>query len=366
MYGAVSEAIGLTFLEAGKTMGLAAFGAAGSVDPWPLMSFADGEITTPFDLPPVAEYDETVARWHAHFSALGYRRSGLDPAHLDRDVQAIRLAHSAQCAVDDVLSGLVAHARRITGEENVCIAGGVGLNCSANGRLTGPIYVPPVPHDAGVGLGAAWAVSPPASALPPLSPYLGPTLGSADAWLTEAGLPASDADPATIAKLVLDGQIGAVVTGRSEVGPRALCHRSIIALPSSTEMRDRVNQTKGRELWRPLGPVSLASAEGHLWSSASSLHRYMLGAAQVFDPGLAQSPATVHVDGSARPQIISEDELVGRVLVELDRQDAPSVLINTSFNGRGMPIVDSFSDGYDCATSLRLDFLVLGDRLLRL
>ncbi|MFC4535251.1 carbamoyltransferase C-terminal domain-containing protein [Sphaerisporangium dianthi] len=368
MYDAVSTILGMTFLEAGKTMGLAAYGKARGVERWPIYEIRDGAFTPPFDLPSDAPHRQIIDAWWAHFAGVGFRQRGSDPAMLDADEDAVRLAWSAQASLQEVMALLSRRARDITGQDALCLAGGVALNCSSNGLLPPPVYVPPVPHDAGVALGSAWAVAPPPRPRAPLSPYLGRRVRTRDIdqALGRHGLAAQDVLPETIARWLLAGRMGGVVTGRAEVGPRALCHRSIIAAATDDRMRDRVNRAKGRELWRPLGPVGLAESEGRHWE-ASPLHRYMVGASLMSDLGAKEAPACVHVDGTARPQVIGrEDGVVWEVLDRFRAAGAPAVAINTSFNTRGEPIVDDAEGALRSARSIGLDFLVMEDRLVDL
>ncbi|MGY1456749.1 carbamoyltransferase C-terminal domain-containing protein [Streptomyces sp. SS8] len=369
MYDAVSEIIGLSFLEAGKTMGLAAYGRAREWDPWPIFDVRGNTFTPPFDLPANATHREIVNAWWAHFDTLGYVRGHTDSYQLDKDDMAVRLAWSAQAGLQDVLAMLAARAREVTGHEALCVSGGVGLNCSANGLLPQPVYVPPVPHDAGVSVGAAWSVAPPARPGRPLSPYLGRTLlrRDIDDALAARDLKAQEVSPDEVARRLLEGRIGAVVTGAAEVGPRALCHRSIIASPADADMKDRLNRAKGRELWRPLGPAGLARCADAFWADGGDLHRYMVGASPLSDAGKRKLPAVMHVDGTARPQVVtSETGLMHDVLERLDALGAPPVTVNTSFNLRGEPVVDDAEGAVNSAMAIGLDFLVLEDRMVEL
>jgi carbamoyltransferase len=249
------------------------------------------------------------------------------------------------------------------------MAGGVALNCSANGKLPEPVYVPPVPHDAGVALGAAWSVCPPGGAPSELSPYLGLPIDPSDIGITLAGAglgPATEATPEAVVDRLRRGLVGAIAHGRAEVGPRALCHRSLLAIPDAASVRDDVNQRKGREVWRPLSPVTLASTGGRLWPSRPSLHHYMLGASQVVDEHRSSIPAVVHVDGTARVQTIDASEPVGRYLAMLGDAGLPPVLINTSFNVRGEPVVNNAAEALSSAQAIGVDFLVLEDQLVDL
>jgi carbamoyltransferase len=369
MYNAVSEFIGLTFLEAGKTMGLAAYGRARAIEPWPIYNLTSDSFKPPFKLPANATHRDIMYGWWDHFRTLGYRKPQCTSQDLDKDEHAVRLAWSAQVSLQQVCALLADRARRSTGHGTLCLSGGVALNCSSNGLLPQPVFVPPVPHDAGVSLGAAWSVAPPRSTGKPLSPYLGRSLSVAeiDAALTRNELTGRSLSTDELAERLLAGHVGAIVTGRAEVGPRALCHRSIIASPIDQNMRDRLNLAKGRELWRPLGPVGLPECEGRYWTGNETLHRYMVGASQVTERGQTEVPAIVHVDRTARPQVISDHgEAMWSLLDALRKAGAPSVTINTSFNLRGEPIVDDAEGAIRSARAIGLDFLILEDRLVDL
>jgi carbamoyltransferase len=362
MYDAACRALGLTFLEAGKTMGLAAYGKANTNEPWPLMEGDGVDFHPPFSLGPEADYDEIIPAWEEQLRRHGSIPVDTPSAKLDGDELAVQLAWSAQATVESIVLALVAHARALTGIDAVCLAGGVALNCSTNGLLEEPVYVPPVSADAGGALGSAWAVAPPTAAQAPLDPYLGSEVGTPtsipDNWSAIA------LEPAAVVDRLQRGRIGAVAWGRAEVGPRALGHRSVIAMPSEVATRDRLNTLKGRELWRPLAPIGTSEADGRFWEGPRELQRYMLGAACVTPLGEERIPATVHVDGTARAQIADGAGIVPEVLSALGEAGADPVLINTSFNTRGEPIVNTADDALQSAEALDVDFLVVGDALL--
>jgi carbamoyltransferase len=135
-------------------------------------------------------------------------------------------------------------------------------------------------------------------------------------------------------------------------------------MPNQVAIRDRVNTMKGRELWRPLAPIGTREADGKYWEGPRELQRYMLGAANVTPLGRQRIAGTVHVDGTARAQVADDAGFICDVLAALEAAGADPVLINTSFNGRGEPIVNSAADAVRTATKIGLDFLVLGDMLL--
>jgi carbamoyltransferase len=384
-YNAASEWLGFSMHQAGKTMGLAAYGRELDVprlvrfDGDYVLRVGDPEPGVPRTQIEVADqYNRMVSGWLAEFARIaGAGRARLPAERLHEEAAAVLVARSAQALVEDVLPWLAAEARALAGVDELCLAGGVALNCSANGRLLPPVYVPPVPHDAGVALGAAWHVCPPRTAGEPLSPYLGaepgrrPTTdgrgGTEPGGRAAAldGLTSAAFEPQRVAELLLDGRIGAVVEGRAEIGPRALCHRSILALPRPRRLAQRLNGVKHREPWRPFGPVALPSMAGVLWQDQAALHRYMLGAASVTAEGDAAAPAVVHVDGTTRPQIVDgAAPATAAVLAALERAGAPPVLVNTSFNDRGQPIVNTAEEALETFRAMGLDFLVLEDRLV--
>ena len=364
LYDATSRALGMSFLEAGKTMGLAAYGCESDALPWEFLDFsAERLFDPPFRLPAAADYDEIINAWLKLFGALGRFPVSTARGFLAQDPNAVRLAWSAQRSVERALSEVVTWARHETGIDEVCLAGGVALNCSANGKIREPVFVPPVPHDAGVALGAAWCASPPKGPFGALSPYYGPRL-SLDNLSPHSGREMGASVDAVVDRL-LNGQMGGIVTGRAEIGPRALSHRSILALPNTLEAGVELNRRKGREPWRPLSPVALPSANGILWDGKEFLHRYMLGASTVTPEARSGIPAVVHVDGTARVQcLLDREEPVAQYLIAMEAIQVPPALINTSFNARGEPIVNSAAEALLAAERIGLDFVVLEELLI--
>jgi len=263
------------------------------------------------------------------------------------------------------MHALHTETRRLTGFPHVCLAGGVALNSVVNGQLPEPLYIPPFPHDAGVALGAAWSVCPPATAGLLKSPYLGAPVGGGQPDI--AGLVITPFTQETVVEMLVSGRIGAIAEGQAEVGPRALGQRSIVALPRDPVMRDRLNAVKRRERWRPFAPVTLADYAPRLWTGQGLRDLYMIGNAVVSEHGLDVMPAAVHIDGTTRPQILPSGAapvLMG-MLEALREAGLPPVLVNTSFNGLGEPIVNTAADAVHSFRELGLDFLVLGDWLVR-
>ena len=367
MYDAACRFVGFGPLQAGKLMGLSAYGRAAGIEPWELLP--GGQPAGPDGVDDGDGFNRYLHAWTARFKDLaGGRRVARARDELQLDPLAVQVAVSAQEAVEQAVLGLAALAREVTGCENLCLAGGVALNCKANGRLRGPVFAPPVPHDAGTALGAAWHVAPPRArhADGCISAFLGPSSGGAA--LANGALDGLHREPLSLERAcaaLCAGRIGAIVDGPGEIGPRALGHRSIVADPSTPQMQRRLNAIKGREPWRPFGAAALRPRAAALWQPRPRLSDYMLAGTPVSDAGTGQLPAAVHVDGTTRPQELDPGcpDVLPALLGEWGER-AGGALINTSFNGRGEPIVSSVADAAGAFRRLGLDFLVLDDELI--
>ena len=156
---------------------------------------------------------------------------------------------------------------------------------------------------------------------------------------------------------LLKGKVICVHQGRSEVGPRALGHRSIIAWAGDESVRDRINSAKGREAWRPLAPIVLRKDFDRFFSGDPDECRYMLTVSKVKN-GLI--PAVTHVDNTARVQVLDESEFfLSELLLVLNAKSMAPVIINTSFNCAGEPLVESFEDSIQSFSKMQFDYLVL-------
>lgn len=323
--------------------------------------------------------------------------SEIDQRHCD-------LAASIQQVTEDIVLRMARTAAVTTGETRACLAGGVALNCVANGRLLreGPfdeIWVQPAAGDAGGAAGAAlygWyhVLDHPRTPDPEDSmagAYLGPgyTDDEIGAWLTAEGHPhvtVGEGDRARrIAELIAGGSTVGVLQGRMEFGPRSLGHRSILADPRDPEIQSRLNlQVKQRESFRPFAPAVLAERADEWFDVGGASLPYMLVTAPVtearrVDPGprpdtlrdwahqvRSEIPGVTHVDHSARVQTVeaSRAPLLHAVLVEFERLTGCPVLVNTSFNVRGEPPVCTPQDAYRTFMATGLDALVMEDHVL--
>jgi carbamoyltransferase len=297
----------------------------------------------------------------------------LEPFHKD-------VARSLQVVVDDVMVKLATSIVHKTGEPKLCLAGGVALNCVANGEVlrrapVEDIYVQPSAGDAGGAMGAAlvaWNALLKRPRLPRLpSVYLGPGYSEAEIRGT---LDAEDAKYTRFeegplleetARLITEGKVVGWFQGRMEWGPRALGHRSILGDPRHPEMRTIINmKIKMREGFRPFAP-SILEEKVSEWFHLDRPSPYMLLVAQK-RADKPELPAITHVDGSARIQTVSreQDRLYHALISSFERQTGVPVLINTSMNVRGEPMVCAPLDGWRCFMRTEMDVLVIGPFVL--
>ena len=257
------------------------------------------------------------------------------------------------------------------------MAGGVALNCVANSRLAEQspferIWVQPAAGDSGTALGAALYEAHRMGDR--VHPMPGAALGrewtddELAAWLAEAEVPAErPADlAAAVADVIAANGVVAWFQGRSEYGPRALGHRSLLASPAHAGNLHRLNCIKGREQFRPVAPMVLAERATEIFDGPDP-SPYMLFTHRVRPDWQDRIPAVVHVDGSARVQTVHRETepLVHRLLTEVERRTGVPVLVNTSLNTAGRPMVDDPRDALECFGSAPVDVLALGPFLIR-
>jgi carbamoyltransferase len=288
------------------------------------------------------------------------------------------LAASVQVRLEEVLLELAGWLHEQTGGRTLTLAGGVALNCVANTRLLADspyeeVWVQPAAGDAGTALGSALHVA--REGGPLVEPFAGADLGRGwtDAelatWLTRARLPFER--PADVAAevaecLAADG-IVAWFQGRSEYGPRALGHRSLLAHPGHERNLERLNDVKGREQFRPVAPMVLERRAPAIFARGPLPSPYMLFVHDVSPDWRDRIPAVVHVDGTARVQTVAEESepLVARMLTEFERRTGIPVVVNTSLNTAGRPMVDDPRDALECFGSTPVDLLAIGPFVVR-
>lgn len=360
-----------------KVMGLAGFGRPAYAAPLERVVGLkpDGSLSLNWS------YFDPAFRGPAYFSRKFYDTFG--PARLPDEPLTERhqdLATSLQAVLEQSSLRLADQLHRMTGTRALCIAGGVALNCSMNGRLAreGPfqeIFVPPAPHDAGSAMGAALLThhvllnQPRGAVLTDAS--LGPEFSnSAIKAALEASKVRYEERPdiaADVAELLAQGQVVAWFQGGMEWGPRALGCRSILANPTKPDMQSIVNRVvKHREPFRPFAPSVLAE-RAHEYFELTQPSPFMLLVAPVRPERRHEIPAVVHVDGTARVQTVSQElnPLYWRLIKLFGEKTGVPVVLNTSFNVDGEPIVCSPQDAIRCFFSTGLDALAIGNCLVR-
>jgi carbamoyltransferase len=290
------------------------------------------------------------------------------------------IAASIQKVCEEIVLRMARYIHRETGLENLCMAGGVALNCVANGRVIREtpfknLFVQPAAGDAGGAVGVAHYLYNTIEKQPRgkawTHAYLGPAYSDADiaTYLDGAGAryrTLGDRElVAATAKLISEENVIGWFQGRMEFGPRALGGRSILADPRDPKMRDTLNmKIKFREGFRPFAPSVMADKASE-WFDIDCDSPYMLLVAQVRE-GRRCIPSVTHVDNSARLQTVTREEspLYYDLIAEFEKLTGVPIVINTSFNVRGEPIVCTPHDAYLCFMRTDMDHLVLGHHLL--
>jgi carbamoyltransferase len=290
------------------------------------------------------------------------------------------IAASAQKVLEDTALHLIRGLHEMTGEENLCMAGGVAFNSVMNGRIMteSPFknyFVQPAAGDAGCSLGAALLVHHQILKQPRSfkmeHAYYGPGFSSAEcaAALREASLPfetLADAEMLPrIAKMLADGAIIGWFQGRMEFGPRALGNRSFIADPRRPDMRELLNKkVKLREWFRPLAPSMKEEVSAEIFGKPHH-DPFMITVLHVSEKQAKRFPAVVHVDSTARPQTVSRqtNPRYWNLITEFEKLTGCPMLLNTSFNIQE-PIVCSPEDAIKTFQSASFDALVLEDHLV--
>ncbi|WP_214321459.1 carbamoyltransferase family protein [Nonomuraea sediminis] len=308
---------------------------------------------------------------------------GMPPREPESDMDAFHedVAASMQTVLEEVLLDKLKHLHELTGSDSLVYAGGVALNCVANSRIRrdGPfrdLFVQPASGDSGGALGAALLchhrLTGSFQPAPLLDARLGPRydIRHVRDCLVRAGVPHRDfaGDEAGLlsatAELLAQGAVVGWYQGRMEYGPRALGARSIIADPRDARMRDHINAlVKKREAFRPFAPAVPEERCAEFFERDLPAP-FMLETAQVRHA--AELPAITHVDGSARVQTVNRDvdPRFHGLLTEFGRRTGYPILLNTSFNMRGEPIVCDASDALACFVRCRIDVLVLEDLII--
>lgn len=362
--------------DEGKVMGLAPYGSARFVERFASVLAPRNDGTFHQDLGWFAYQTGAPRLFSERFvRAFGAPRAA-DGAILDhhRDV-----AFALQRQTEEVVLALARRLRSDTECAQLVMAGGVALNCVANGRLIRErvfeeVFIQPAAGDDGACLGAAFHVAHrrlgERRAPPVRTAFLGPAFSETDAVTAAAERGLTLERPADlvrqVARMLHEGQIVGWMQGRMEFGPRSLGNRSILASPCDPRASDVVNRlVKFRESFRPFAP-SVAWEHAAEWFEEVRQSPYMLLSFQVRPDRRARIPAVTHVDGSARLHTVTrtDNARFHELLLAFGELSGAPILLNTSFNVRGEPIVSSPAEALDALVRTGLSAVVLGDVLV--
>lgn len=377
-YQAVTEALGFVPVDGEyKTMGLAAFGQIhGRANPFDgIVSVRDGVLASTQQWQ-AANYNERHPDRKVNNPLSSVTQADEFQRLLDQfanhDVAAFAQAH-----FEDAMMALAADTMRLSGSRRLVAAGGVMLNVKANALIRDQLnpasfFVFPDSADGGLAAGAALEalffeghVSVPTTFR---EPYLGHEFSddavrkALDSWKTRHALEVEIATPDMVAARIIEGKVIGRFHGRLEVGPRALGNRSVLADPRRPEVKDRINLLlKGREPFVPFAPSILVEDAEKYWEGPTD-YPYMTFAVRASDYARREVPAVVHVDGTLRPQVVVADmnPSYAELIRAFKRATGIGVLLNTSFNRHGHPIVGSPDDALMHLTNRWVDGLSIG------
>lgn len=365
VYEAMTNYCGFPFIEAGKAMGLAPYGKPNDKIPF----IFHGE---------EARHLSNRNLFTPNYPNGAYIDRKLFP-YLDTDnLEVVKdVAYAVQEACEQQMVRLILDAIERTGQKNICIAGGFGLNCVANYEYLKHLpegvnlYVEPISHDGGTCIGAAKFIhhtyNVDQTIRTPKTIYYGPNYyalhGKYDLDLIpDQGETVADASYEDIVKLLLDEKIVCMYQGGSEGGPRALGNRSIIFDPRVKNGKDIVNEVKHREWFRPFAGTILEE-HVHEWFDLRGMPNspFMMYAVNC-QPGVAEKiPSIIHVDGTCRIQTVTEEQNKHyyNLIKAFDQATGTPVLFNTSFNLGGDPLVETINDALDTLRRSDLQYLYL-------
>lgn len=369
--------------EVGKFMGLASYG-----NPTMKMPLAPSRNKLLFDSLPNIEDESifnSISLRAQHFKE--YFEANCFPyeaGNVEEIMSYANFAASVQKSLEDVLIDFVKELKEITNMDNLVLAGGVALNCSANGKIEKSgifknIFIPPFPSDAGTSIGSALEV---------YHQLYGKENIENKLNIAGLGISYSQQDIQlalekynekiryvilddseiyhSVAKEISEGKIIGWMQDGFEAGPRALGYRSILADPRTRRSLIKLNLIKEREMWRPIAPSVLKEQYSNFFEGSADSKYFMNVATIVKEDRRRDIPAVVHVDDTARPQVVTEEhqKYYGLISAFNDLTGIP-VLCNTSFNSRGMPLVNTPQDAIECFLDREIDLLVIGNFVIK-
>lgn len=367
IYSRVSTYIFGDWNKCGEVMGLAPFGRPNAVKPMLLMQ--DGELVIP----------DWGLDFNQPYLEGGGQKWETSPSMSHWEDMARRVQDDSE----HVLLERAKWLQRTTGAKNLVMAGGVALNCVANGRIVREagfdnVWIQPAAGDDGIAIGCAYYGQLELQKQPRkfvmTHAYLGEEYTKKDiaeaasTWSVRLQTSSKQSDDicTDAAQLLAEGYVFGWFQGRSEFGPRALGNRSILADPRQPEMKEKINEVvKHRQPFRPFAPIVLADRSSEIFEGEEE-SPFMLLVKKVKPEWKERVAAIVHVDGTARVQTVRREtnERLYRLLQEFDRITGVPVLLNTSFNIRGEPIVETPEDAVRCFLTTGIDYLVLHDLLI--
>jgi carbamoyltransferase len=378
-YEAITEYCGFQSIDAGKTMGLSPYGKENpDLPPITRDGWVSRDLFTPdypnqsavnIDRFPILQEDVVEINKNKE----RYKKFGDKEDKAYTQIQK-DLAYSVQKATEEGLIDLIRKAHELTGETNICISGGYGLNCVANYKYWKEfpdlnIYVEPVSHDGGTSIGGAvWLNEKIVKSEKPYpkrtSLYYGPQYYP-ERYLDFDFLKkyeVTDTSYDDVAKLIRSGEIVTIFQGKSEAGPRALGNRSILFDPTIKDGKDIVNKVKNREFFRPFA-CTIKRENVHEWFDLQGRDEtpHMMYAVECL-PGVQEKISSViHVDGTCRIQTLTEDENKHyyKLIDAFEKLSGVPILFNTSFNLGGHPLVETIEDAYATLNSSEIEYLYL-------
>jgi carbamoyltransferase len=377
LYTWVIALIGFSRFDEYKAMGLAPYG-----DPTVFRPLFEEGVR----LLPSGDYElDSFEEWFSRFRATGLtekgRRSDGPITQLHKDIAA-----ALQERIEQVLLHVLSYYQRETGQQNLCLAGGVAHNCSANGAilysgLFDRVFVQPAAHDAGSAYGAAVQAASERGACVSrarwATVYFGADVGSngrilecLKGWGDLIRYEANAGSLEATARMLASGAVAGWVQGRSEFGPRALGNRSILADPRPAENRARINALiKKREEFRPFAPVVLLERFRDYFDVPTDQDEFpfMVFVLKVHPHMRERLGAVTHIDGTARVQTVSHEQnpSLWSLIRAFERETGIGMLLNTSFNNNAEPIVQTVDDAVACFLTSGLDLVVIGDYLVQ-
>lgn len=364
-YSQMTHLLGFRFGEEGKTMGLASYGK-------PLLDFSDLDYN---DLSFSLTYKDFIKEFY-----IMQQKSGKSFREFIFDERE-NIASTVQSYIENAVISLIRHYTQRYSVKNICVAGGLFLNCLTNHKLLENcdlknVFFLPSSGDDGQALGCAYYAYIHEfgydNGFKVNLPYIG--ISYTDFEIKNAIEQkqikyvrySDDELPAIIAKYISNNKILAFHRGKTEIGPRALCHRSILANPSNPAMKDILNnRVKHREPFRPFAPTVIEE-EQYEYFDLMQPSPYMLLATTVKEKYRAKLSAITHIDNTARVQSVSKENepFIHKLLLELKNRTGFPIVLNTSFNVAGQPIVESPLDALNTFLVNDIDVLVIGNYVI--